>query len=61
MIADLRLLRRVVLGTIAGALARRQPRGEVLKQMYQIGNRSLLFVCVTLGFIGMALVFQTCL
>ena len=29
--------------------------------MYQIGNRSLLFVCVTLGFIGMVLVFQTCL
>ena len=29
--------------------------------MYQIGNRSLLFVCVTLGFLGMVLVFQTCL
>src|SRR5207237_8824487 len=31
------------------------------KQLYQIGNRSLLFVAVTLGFIGMVLVFQTCL
>jgi len=32
-----------------------------LRQLYQIGNRSLLFVCVTLGFLGMVLVFQTCL
>ena len=29
--------------------------------MYQVGNRSLVFVAVTLGFIGMVLVFQTCL
>ncbi|HEX9103476.1 MAG TPA: ABC transporter permease, partial [Polyangia bacterium] len=55
--------------TIAGALrwvarGRRGTsitRGEVLRQLYQIGNRSLLFVCVTLGFLGMVLVFQTCL
>jgi phospholipid/cholesterol/gamma-HCH transport system permease protein len=54
-------LARVALRTARGALGRRQPRGEVLRQLYQIGNRSLLFVCVTLGFIGMVLVFQTCL
>ncbi len=43
--------------------ARKEPlrRGEVVRQMYQVGNRSLLFVCVTLGFLGMVLVFQTCL
>jgi phospholipid/cholesterol/gamma-HCH transport system permease protein len=29
--------------------------------MYQAGNRSLIFVMITLGFIGMVLVFQTCL
>jgi phospholipid/cholesterol/gamma-HCH transport system permease protein len=58
---ELAVFRQVVLRTLAGALARRQPRGEVLRQMYQIGNKSLLFVCVTLGFIGMVLVFQTCL
>ncbi|MGZ4779321.1 MAG: MlaE family ABC transporter permease [Thermoanaerobaculia bacterium] len=59
--AEFAVLRQVVVRTFAGALARRQPRGEVLRQMYQIGNKSLLFVCVTLGFIGMVLVFQTCL
>jgi len=30
----------------------------VRDQMYEIGNRSLLFVAVTLGFLGMILVFQ---
>jgi phospholipid/cholesterol/gamma-HCH transport system permease protein len=29
--------------------------------MYHVGNRSLVFIMVTLGFIGMVLVFQTCL
>jgi phospholipid/cholesterol/gamma-HCH transport system permease protein len=61
IISDLRLLRRVIGRTLAGAAAGRTPRGAIAQQMYQIGNRSLLFVCVTLGFIGMVLVFQTCL
>jgi phospholipid/cholesterol/gamma-HCH transport system permease protein len=55
------LFRRVFLRTLSSSLFRKQPPGEVLRQMYQIGNRSLVFVCVTLGFIGMVLVFQTCL
>ncbi len=61
ILADIALFRRVFLRTLASALGGRRPRGEMLKQMYQIGNRSLVFVCVTLGFIGMVLVFQTCL
>jgi phospholipid/cholesterol/gamma-HCH transport system permease protein len=51
----------VVTRTVGSVLFRRRTPGEVLRQLYQIGNRSLLFVCVTLGFIGMVLVFQTCL
>ncbi len=47
--------------TFIGALRARRPKGELLRQMYQVGNRSVLFVMVTLGFIGMVLVFQTCL
>ena len=54
-------LRRVFLRTLAGAVRGRRPPGEVLHQMYHVGNKSLLFVGVTLGFIGMVLVFQTCL
>src|ERR1041384_1330993 len=59
---QMELLRHVAVRTARGALRRRHAEpGEVLRQMYQVGNRSLLFVCVTLGFLGMVLVFQTCL
>jgi phospholipid/cholesterol/gamma-HCH transport system permease protein len=61
LLEDIALFRRVFWRTVASALRGRRPKGEMLKQMYQIGNRSLVFVCVTLGFIGMVLVFQTCL
>jgi phospholipid/cholesterol/gamma-HCH transport system permease protein len=59
--AEVRRFAAVALGAAAGALTRRHARGEVLRQAYQIGNRSLVFICVTLGFLGMVLVFQTCL
>jgi phospholipid/cholesterol/gamma-HCH transport system permease protein len=36
----------------------RRERGAVVRQMYEIGNRSLVFVCVVMGFIAMILVFQ---
>jgi phospholipid/cholesterol/gamma-HCH transport system permease protein len=58
---ELALFRHVFMRTLVGALRGERARGEVLRQMYAIGNQSLLFVCVTLGFIGMVLVFQTCL
>jgi phospholipid/cholesterol/gamma-HCH transport system permease protein len=32
--------------------------GAVARQMYEIGNRSLLFLCVVMGFIGMIFVYQ---
>jgi phospholipid/cholesterol/gamma-HCH transport system permease protein len=47
--------------TARGALRARRPPGELWRQLFEVGNRSLLFVMVTLGFIGMVLVFQTCL
>jgi len=46
---------------LRGAVRRRWANGELFRQMYQVGNRSLVFVMVTLGFLGMVLVFQTCL
>jgi phospholipid/cholesterol/gamma-HCH transport system permease protein len=33
----------------------------MIRQLYAIGNRSLVFVAVTLGFVGMVMVYQTCL
>jgi phospholipid/cholesterol/gamma-HCH transport system permease protein len=51
----------VVALTLRGALRARREPGELARQLYQVGNRSVLFIMVTLGFIGMVLVFQTCL
>ncbi len=39
------------------ARGRREP-GAILQQMYEIGNRSVFFLTVVMGFIGMILVFQ---
>jgi phospholipid/cholesterol/gamma-HCH transport system permease protein len=36
---------------------RRRP-GAVLEQMYELGNRSLVFIAFTLGFLGMILIYQ---
>ncbi|MBP9112580.1 MAG: ABC transporter permease [Polyangiaceae bacterium] len=36
----------------------RRERGATVRQMYEMGNKSLFFVCITLGFIGMIMVFQ---
>jgi phospholipid/cholesterol/gamma-HCH transport system permease protein len=56
---------RVAAGTVSGAVFTywrgTRPKGEIARQMHAIGNRSLLFVMVTLGFVGMVMVYQTCL
>lgn len=36
----------------------RRDKGAISKQMYEMGNRSLFFLCTTMGFIGMILVYQ---
>src|SRR5262245_29514009 len=48
-------------GAAFGYWRGRRPKGEIARQLYNVGNRSLLFVCVTLGFVGMVMVYQTCL
>lgn len=52
---------RVLLGTIAGVVRGGRAPGEVVRQLHALGNRSLLFVVVTLGFIGMVMTYQACL
>jgi phospholipid/cholesterol/gamma-HCH transport system permease protein len=62
---------RVLVQSLAGVLRsfggygrRQQPprrRGEVRRQLYQLGNRSLAFVLITLAFLGMVMAYQTCL
>jgi phospholipid/cholesterol/gamma-HCH transport system permease protein len=60
---------QVYVSTIAGlwrSLARRhrgrgRPRGELVRQMHAIGNRSVIFIVVTLGFIGMVMTYEACI
>lgn len=47
--------------TISASLRERREPGEVVRQMYQVGNRSLLFVAVTMGFLAMVSIYQVCL
>ncbi len=56
----------VYVATVAGCLRalrrrNRTNRGELVRQLHAIGNRSLLFVLVTLGFIGMVMTYEACL
>ncbi|HEY4239224.1 MAG TPA: ABC transporter permease [Kofleriaceae bacterium] len=58
----------VLVSTVAGILrsfsrtrTHAKPRGELIRQMYSIGNRSVVFIAVTLGFIGMVMTYEACL
>ena len=58
----------VYVGTIAGLLrgfsrkhgGRGRPRGEIARQLHAVGNKSVVFIVVTLGFIGMVMTYEAC-
>jgi phospholipid/cholesterol/gamma-HCH transport system permease protein len=54
-----RELCRVLVQTLYYVARGRREKGAVLRQMYAIGNESLFFVSITMGFIGMILVYQS--
>ncbi len=45
--------------SMRGVFERDYPKGEVARQMYVVGNRSVLFIAVTMGFLGMVMVIQS--
>jgi len=66
--AAARELWRVYVATWAGVVrlgshprTQGRPRGATVHQMYWIGNRSIVFIAVTLGFIGMVMAYEACL
>ena len=54
-----RELYRVFVQTLYYVVRGRREKGAVVAQMYAIGNESLFFVSITMGFIGMILVYQS--
>ena len=53
-----RELYSVLVRTLYYTFRGRREKGALAKQMYEMGNRSLLFLSTTMGFIGMILVYQ---
>ena len=65
-LAAARELWLVFISVIAGLIRQRRAGaarapGGTAAQLHAIGNRSLVFVTITLGFIGMVIVYQACL
>ncbi|MBK8169493.1 MAG: ABC transporter permease [Sandaracinaceae bacterium] len=56
---DLRGLVRLLAHTIHYTLHGKREKGALVAQMYAIGNRSAFFLSVSMGFIGMIMVFQS--
>ena len=51
-------LASVFVRTLYFSVRGKHERGAVARQMFEIGNKSLFFVTITMGFIGMILVYQ---
>jgi len=56
--AGARGLYSVYVRTLYYAVRGKRDRGALVRQMYEMGNKSLFFVSITMGFIGMILVYQ---
>lgn len=61
LVRDVRDILGVFTHTVRAVVRGRVERRLVVEQMYAIGNRSVFFIAVTMGFIGMILVFQSAL
>lgn len=58
---DIRDILRFGARTLERTVRGKKSRVMIVEQMHQIGNRSVFFISVTMGFIGMILVFQSAL
>ncbi|NOY91045.1 MAG: ABC transporter permease [Deltaproteobacteria bacterium] len=56
---DLRDLFRLLGRTLSLISHGKREKGAIVEQMYFIGNRSLVFMCITMGFIGAIITFQS--
>ena len=58
LLVGARELYSVFVRTLYYIVRGKREKGAVVQQMYEMGNRSLFFVCVTMGALGMILVYQ---
>ena len=58
---DVRDILRFARRTFRLVIRGKKDRKAIVEQMHEIGNRSVFFITVTMGFIGMILVFQSAL
>ena len=58
---DVRDLLAMARRTFALTIRGKKSRKMIVEQMHEIGNRSVFFITITMGFIGMILVFQSAL
>ena len=49
----------VFVRTLYYSVRGKKEKGATIAQMYEIGNRSIVFISITMGFIGMILVYQS--
>ncbi len=54
-----RELYSVFVRTLYYVVRGRREKGAVVRQMYEIGNKSFVFLTITMGFIGMIMVYQS--
>ena len=59
LVIGARELYSVFVRTLYYTFRGRRDKGAVLRQMYEIGNKSVFFLSITMGFIGMILVYQS--
>jgi phospholipid/cholesterol/gamma-HCH transport system permease protein len=55
---EVRALLAMLLTTLRLCVTGKKDRRAIFEQCFQVGNRSVFFISVTMGFIGMILVFQ---
>ena len=56
-----RSLYAVLVQTLYYCVRGKREKGALAHQMYEMGNRSLFFLCCTMGFMGMIMVYQAAL
>lgn len=61
LVRDIQAILKMGLRTLRFVIYGRKDWRMVLEQMHRIGNESIFFITVTMGFIGMILVFQSAL